>query len=112
MDRRKFLTKAGVGGTTLLTIHAGASAYAEPQRPCSQGECPRLALRPYQVLCVICSLGGGDVGPSQKKIESIRQSVRSHPDMPVTVACNAGDVYVYQDPGIKDDSPEGRDFNR
>ena len=47
-----------------------------------------------------------------KKIEKLKQVVRDHPDIPLRIVCNAGDVYVYQDPGTREDSPEGRDFNR
>lgn len=71
-----------------------------------------LTLRPYQVLCVICSMGEGD-NSSQKEIyRKIVDAVRENPDMPITLRCNAGDVYVYQDTGMADDTPEGADFNR
>jgi len=71
-----------------------------------------LALRPYQLLCILCSLG--EEGPARKdgKLAGIIEAVRKNPDLPVTLACNAGDVYVYQDPGTQEDTPEGRDFNR
>jgi hypothetical protein len=75
-------------------------------------EYPSLTLRPYQVLCVICSIGEGNYVPKKEISKKIADAVRENPDMPVTLRCNAGDVYVYQDLGTADDTPEGADFNR
>lgn len=76
-------------------------------------EKPGLRIRPYQVLCTICSLGGplpDDVrhGP----VERLKAALRENPDVPITLVCNAGDVYVWQDPGTAEDTPEGADYNR
>ncbi len=71
-----------------------------------------LAVRPYQILCTICRLGESGAPPQDGKLGQIAETLRKTPDAPLTVACNAGDVYVYQDPGTKDDTPEGGDFNR
>ena len=38
----------------------------------------------------------------------MREETRIH----LTLVCNAGDVYGYQDPGIGDDTSEGADYNR
>ena len=73
---------------------------------------PPLVLRPFQALCVVCSTGEGDGAPKDEKLEAIGATVRGNPDIPVTLRCNAGDVYVYQDPGADEDTPEGADFNR
>jgi len=72
-------------------------------------KCQGLMLRPYQLLCVVCSLV--QKGPSAKKISDILEAVRKNPDMPITLQCNIGDVYVYQDPGHDDDTPEGTEYN-
>lgn len=32
--------------------------------------------------------------------------------MPITLRCNVGDVFTFQDPGTQDDTPEGVEFNR
>jgi hypothetical protein len=32
--------------------------------------------------------------------------------MPITLRCNVGDVFAFQDPGTGDDTPEGAEFNR
>ena len=112
MDRRDFLKGATVGGTTLLTICPDGQAQAEQGTTCQQGACSGLTVRPYQLLCVVCSLGAPGTEKDCGKTKAIRDAVKAHPDMPITVACNAGDVYLYQDPGTKEDTPEGRDFNR
>ena len=73
---------------------------------------PGLAVRPYQLLCAVCSLGGGGAVPKADRIGRILDAVRNAPDMPVTVVCNAGDVYSRQDPGADEDTPEGAEYNR
>jgi hypothetical protein len=93
--------------------------------PCQAGPCGQaatgatpcsaqhgLTLRPYQVLCTICRLGETGSAPKEGKLGEIAETLQKTPDAPLTLACNAGDVYVYQDPGVKEDTPEGRDFNR
>ena len=72
----------------------------------------RLAVRPYQLLCLICAAGESEGPPANAKLRTIHDAVRQEPDRPMTICCNAGDVYVYQDPGGKDETPEGRDYNR
>jgi hypothetical protein len=117
MDRRSFFKEAGAGGTALWVAGACPQAQAEPCATGASGggACPAMTVRPYQLLCVVCSLGESRQGPSvpkPEKIDAIRQAVRTAPDRPISVICNAGDVYAYQDPGPKDDTPEGSDFNR
>ena len=112
MDRREFLKEAGISGTTLLAANSGLNVQAEQGQSCSSGTYPPLTVRPYQLLCVVCSIGATDSAPMSEKTRAIREAVRATPDMPITVVCNVGDVYVYQDPGTQEDTPEGRDFNR
>ena len=71
-----------------------------------------MTLRPYQILCLICSFGETDGGPKAGRIKEILDAVRADPDRPVALQCNAGDVYVYQGPGVAEDTPEGGEFNR
>ncbi len=73
---------------------------------------PVFALRPYQPLCIVCSLGEDDSGPKDEKLRNILEKIRKEPDVPVALRCNAGDVYVYQDPGTEDDTPEDSEYNR
>ena len=71
-----------------------------------------VTLRPYQLLCLICALGESDGPPKDPELRAVYEAVRRDPDLPMTISSNAGDVYVYQDPGAKDETAEGRDFNR
>ncbi|MEW6355864.1 MAG: hypothetical protein AB1696_06050 [Planctomycetota bacterium] len=73
---------------------------------------PSLTLRPYLALCVVCSLGEGPSMPQEEKLNDVLRQIRENPDMPVALRCNAGDVYVYQDRGIAEDTPESVEFNR
>ena len=70
-----------------------------------------MTLRPYRLLCAVCSLGEGDPKASNERAEDILASVRRAPDTPITLRCNAGDVFAYQHPGTADDTPEGTEFN-
>ena len=83
------------------TCHAAGEATVE-----------RLSIRPYQLLCMICHLGEHGAGPKEGKLAEVFQAIQKRPDMPITLVCNAGDVYGYQEPGVAEDTPEGRDFNR
>ena len=78
----------------------------------SMKERTSLVIRPYQLLCLVCSLGEEDAARRDERVEGIKQAVREHPDVPTTLHCNAGDVYAHQDPGTSDDTPEGADYNR
>lgn len=71
-----------------------------------------LTVRPYQLLCAVCSLGGGESLPAQSRSAELLRAVREAPDRPLAIVCNVGDVYAWQDPGLADDTPEGADFNR
>jgi hypothetical protein len=115
MERRKFLQCANICGAGLLGLggtasaratDAGTNAAAENQTP--------LTLRPYQLLCTVCSLGeeGKEPVKQYEKCKQIREAIRKNPDIPVTLACHAGALYAYQDSGTKDDTPESEEFNR
>jgi len=71
-----------------------------------------IVLRPYQLLCIFCAFGENGSGPKDETLKRAVEAIRSDPDLPVTLRANAGDVYVYQDPGNQHDTPEGADFNR
>jgi hypothetical protein len=73
-----------------------------------------LAIRPYQLLCTVCSLGeeGNDPAEQYGKGRQIRDAIRKNPDIPVTLACSAGPLYAYQESGMKEDTPESEEFNR
>ncbi|MDD5597181.1 MAG: hypothetical protein PHV82_04510 [Victivallaceae bacterium] len=67
-----------------------------------------LILRPYQVLCIICSLGKNQAGSNRKILETLRRD----PEMPVALCCNCDDQFKFQNPGTNDDTPEGADYNQ
>ena len=71
-----------------------------------------LKIRPYQLLCMICSFGERDFMTADEGLREILGNIREFPSRPIMLNCNAGDVFVYQDPGIKDDTIEGSEFNR
>lgn len=70
---------------------------------------PGLTLRPYQLLCLVCRLG--EERWPDGRIAGILAAIRDEPDLPMTLRCNAGDVYLYQNPGVGEDTSEGADFN-
>jgi hypothetical protein len=71
-----------------------------------------LEIRPYQLLCLICAQGETGTNAMDPALAAILAAIRARPDAPVTLRCNAGDVFAYQDPGTAQDSPEGEEFNR
>jgi len=71
-----------------------------------------ITLRPYQLLCTVCYLGEENHEPKSEKIKNILEKIRKNPDIPISLRCNVGDVYVYQDPGIEEDTSEGSEYNR
>jgi len=70
-----------------------------------------MTVRPYQLLCAVCSLGRNGSEAADAKPRELLAAVRNSPDMPLTLRCNAGDVFAYQDVGTADDTPEGAEFN-
>lgn len=121
VTRSEFLRDgACLAAGALLVNIATPGAAADPQTACQgaiakESTCtvhPGITLRPYQLLCLICSLGEHEALPQGGRLSEVLATIRKTPDVPLTLCCNAGDVYVYQDPGTADDTPEGRDFNR
>jgi hypothetical protein len=55
---------------------------------------------------------GQNTEPKDSKLKELFTRIHGDPDVPLAICCNAGDVYLYQDPGPTADTPEGRDFNR
>ncbi len=70
-----------------------------------------MELRPYRLLCAICSLGARDSVVAGEKEKNLLKAVAQAPDMPVTLSCKVGEVFAYQDPDAADDTPEGAEFN-
>lgn len=118
LSRSAFLREGSFLAAGAVLANVAAAASAPCAGTCGQpagGVCSTskgLTVRPYQVLCTICRLGETGKPPTQGKLGQVAEALQKTPDAPLTLACNAGDVYVYQDPGIAEDTPEGRDFNR
>lgn len=72
---------------------------------------PGLTLRPYQILCAICTLGDATPPCGLRKIRRLLAAVGKSPDLPLTLTCNVGEVFAYQDPGTAADTPEGAAYN-
>lgn len=70
-----------------------------------------MKIRPYQLLSVVCALGGDSAEARNPNIKKLREAVRSNPDLPLTLQCNVNEVFSYQDPGPDGDTPEGVEFN-
>ena len=68
-------------------------------------------MRPYQVLCAVCSLGEDDPGTVDPAIREILEIIQRAPDTAITLRCNAGEVFGYQAPGTADDTPDGAEYN-
>lgn len=70
-----------------------------------------ITLRPYQVLSVICALGEKNPRKIDPKIQRVMKTIRNNPDIPLTLRCNAGDVFVYQDPGPAENMRGSLEYN-
>lgn len=125
MTRSQFLRNG-----SCLAAGAVLSGVATPAPArCEEQECPNVTsatdgnrqsapkssgmpLRPYQLLCAVCSLGEEASGTKDEKPKEVLEKVVENPDMPITLRCNAGDIFGFQDPGTEDDTSEGVEFNR
>ena len=88
---------------------ATATSEGNKQNVC---KCSGMSLRPYQLLCAVCSLGEEDSGLKDEKLEGILEEVRRSPDIPITLRCNMREVFGFQMAGPEEDTPEGADFNK
>lgn len=114
MERRRFLQCTNLCGVGLLGLGSAAPMHVDTaEGAVPKGQAP-LKLRPYQLLCTICSLGeeGTDPVKNYEKCAPIRELLRKNPDAPVTLTCHAGALYNYQESGTEDDTPESEEFNR
>ena len=66
-----------------------------------------IKLRPYQLLCIMCSIGEGE----HTKFKQVLDAIRKDPNIPITLQCNVSSIYRYQNPGIDDNSQEGTLYN-
>jgi len=113
MERREFIKCANLCGAGLLGLGAVTPARTNADEAATNTVQP-LVLRPYQLLCTICSLGceGKESVKQYEKCKGVRDALRQNPDVPLTLACHAGPLYAYQDSGTEEDTPESFEFNR
>jgi hypothetical protein len=110
-DLAKTAAVATLGLTSPETVDAGES----PQPGTATGhptEPSLLEVRPYQLMCIVCRIGRGqaqDLGDA--RLTEILAAVRADPAVPIRLRSNADSVYRYQNPGPREDSPEGELFN-
>ncbi|HNV21745.1 MAG TPA: hypothetical protein PKM22_08855, partial [Candidatus Hydrogenedentes bacterium] len=114
MERREFLQCTHLCGAGLLGLSSIAAAQTGSQEKGDATMQTPLVIRPYQLLCTICSLGaeGGSGVPQYERCRAIRDAIWKNPDVPVTLSCSAGALFSYQESGTEEDTPESEEFNR
>jgi hypothetical protein len=114
MERRKFMQCTNLCGVGLLGLGCTAAVQAETGKGAVSKKQKPLVVRPYQLLCTICSMGeeGKEPVPQYEKVKKIRDMMQKNPDGPVTLNCQAGTMFDYQESGKAEDTPESDDFNR
>ncbi len=114
MERRAFLQCGSLCGVGLAGIGSAMFAQANPADAAGDEVSRPIAIRPYQLLCAVCSLGDDGDPPTEqyKKARMTREAVKKNPDVPITLSCSAGALYSYQDSGTEEDTPESEEFNR
>ncbi len=114
MERRMFLKCTHLCGAGVLGFGSPEAAEADFGTDTVLKNPAGLTIRPYQLMCTICSMGEvqDDTPKQYEKARRILETVRRNPDAPITLVCNAGPLYAYQDSGTGDDTPESEEFNR
>lgn len=69
-------------------------------------------VRPYQLLCMVCSLGEEHSSNQDKKLAAIVSGIKANPDLPVTIRCDAGPSFEFQNPGSVHDTAGGAEYNQ
>lgn len=113
ISRRKFISNSAfgsigtIGSTCMLSSCMRSNVKNDKLNICN--EIPTgISIRPYLLLCAVCRIGEGSIDKDDERIKAIR----NNPDIPVTLVCNAGEVFSYQDPGVADDDHGSFEFNR
>ncbi len=121
--RRDFLRVSGSAvAASAAVAGAGLAGFCpsamSADRPCqtdagkTAGEWPSRTLRPYQLLCAVCSLGEDPTGAKAGKLKPMIEQVSRNPNTPITLRCNMREVFAFQTSGPEQDTPEGADFNK
>ena len=74
--------------------------------------CSYIKLRPYQLLCIMCSIGENEYSKlKDEKFKQVLDAIRKDPNIPITLQCNVSSIYRYQNPGTDDNFQEGTLYN-
>ncbi|MEM1552907.1 MAG: hypothetical protein QXH03_09620 [Candidatus Bathyarchaeia archaeon] len=73
---------------------------------------PALTLRPYQLLCMVCTLGEDPTGAKAGKLKPVIEQISRNPNTAITLRCNMREVFGFQTSGADEDTPEGSEFNK
>ena len=65
-----------------------------------------ITLRPYQLICAVCSLAD----KNSEKYDWLLNAVKQNPDLPLTLQCEAGEIFKYQDPGKSDSNSASTEY--
>jgi hypothetical protein len=115
MTRGEFLRKGsclatalGVGGI----LHEPQTAGADAQVSSSSAPARPLPVRPYKLLCLLCALGEDEAGPKDNELRNLLTLFRNCPDAPITLSCNAGVGFSFQEPAAVKDAGYSGEFSQ
>jgi hypothetical protein len=113
ISRRKFISNSALGSICTLSATGMISSCVRPDNKNDKLVIDKrsktgIILRPYQLLCTVCSIGEEEAAVNTEEFKAIREN----PDIPVTLDCNAGDIFSFQDPGDAGDAHGSAEFNR
>ena len=113
ISRRKFISASTIGGIgtiggTCMISSCMRTNVKDEKSNTVNDPAAGISIRPYLLLCAICRIGEGNTEADDDRIKAIR----NNPDIPVTLVCNAGEVFAYQDPGTSEDAHGSFEFNR
>ena len=112
ITRREFAAAGAAAAAGALPVLEAARASAASNPGTIAGGFATLPVRPYQLMCIVCRMGGGctnDLG--DPRLTAILKAVRQDPKLPLTLRCSVDSVYRYQNPGHAEDTAEGELFN-
>lgn len=68
-------------------------------------------MRPYELLCMVCTLGSRRRKREDQRLRELLATIRANPQMPITVRCDGGELFGFQNPGTRKETPEGPEYN-
>lgn len=109
---RRTFAAAGATALGLPILDTGKTLAADDSGTIMAGGFATLPVRPYQLMCLVCRIGKGDLDDlGDRQLTAILKAVRQDPKLPLTLRCNVDTVYRYQNPGHAADTSEGDLFN-